>query len=75
MATYYNYIDQTYGDTFNAILEILFEDEFEKALDKFKNAINSTSEIGIQEKFNINNRNVWMVYSKNGFSVDISDKQ
>lgn len=74
MTTYYNYLEDRYGDFFKVYTEVLFEDKADYFLDRFEKTVNNTKQgILLEEKFVLNGRNVYIV-TNNGISVYVSDK-
>lgn len=74
MSTYYNYIDDRYGDFMNVYADVLFEGEAQRALSLIETMLNNTKWGVLQtEEIVINNRNVYIV-SNNGLTVWVGDK-
>lgn len=74
MSTYYNYIEDRFGDFMNVYAEVLFEGEAHQALSLIETMLNNTKWGVLQtEETIINNRNVYIV-SNNGLTVWVGDK-
>ncbi len=75
MSTYYNYIEDRYGDFLQIYAEVLFEDEADYFLNLLKDMVNSLhTGYAINNDYVINNRNV-KLSTYDGGTIFVSDKK
>ncbi len=75
--TYYNYLEDRYGDFLQIFAKELFEGEADYFLSLFKNMLNynGTQIGGVDKKVVINNRNVHLGYGDSGGTIWVSDNE
>lgn len=74
MATYYNYIEDKYGDFMQIYADILFEDEADYFISIYERMTNNIQTGIVQdETYFINDREV-RITTNNGITVFVSDK-